>query len=715
MRFEPRATKEGGYQWGEKEGGKIIAEYVYYDKDGEPYSKVVRTENKQFPQYRYVNGAWFSGAPPEKIPYQLPVLIAAPKEEIVIICEGEKDAEAALDLGYKAATTASGGAGGWTKDLNEWFKGRHIAIIEDNDRPGHNHAIKVGNNLLDIANSVKLINLGKDDEDDGFDLSDWIAAGGTKESLDRIIGETEEYVGFKVINLVAGKQHETIDQIDQALALSGQPALVRAGLLVQPIFTRYQSSVKGKTVTITNFKEMLPSNLKYMLTKHVAVFQKWNERIKDLKVTDPPEELLRGYLELGHWRLPHVTGAINTPTLRPDLSIFDDTGYDEATGLWHWPDKDFHLNKIKAHPTKEEALDALKLLEGLLEGFPFERPLDKSVALAAILTVVARGAFDLSPMFAFLAHAPGTGKSYLVNLISTIATGLSAPVITFLNNREEMEKRLGSLILAGLPLISLDNCSSDLGGDLLCQVLEQPRVAIRVLGQSKTPICEWRGTMFATGNNISVVGDLIRRTMVCKLDALDDRPELRDFSGNKPIDVVLENRGKFVNAALTICRAGARRPVPPIASYEAWSNIVRAPLLWLGLPDPAECWEDSRKADPENVDFESLIEFWARNLNGNVMTGAELINMATQSRPIDARGGDPMMSATGNSSIPTYPELYEVVHNRAHNGRGYDARKLGWWLRKIKGRIHKVDGQKFRIMDQKRQADHALGWSLRNV
>jgi hypothetical protein len=47
-----------------------------------------------------------------------------------------------------------------------------------------------------------------------------------------------------------------------------------------------------------------------------------------------------------------------------------------------------------------------------------------------------------------------------------------------------MEKRLGAILLGGDQLVSLDNCTHDLGGELLCQLVERPVVKIRVLGLS---------------------------------------------------------------------------------------------------------------------------------------------------------------------------------------------------------------------------------------
>jgi putative DNA primase/helicase len=105
------------------------------------------------------------------------------------------------------------------------------------------------------------------------------------------------------------------------------------------------------------------------------------------------------------------------------------------------------------------------------------------------------------------AHMAGTGKSYLVDAFAVIATGRLCPVITALKSAEETEKRLGAIILSGIPMISLDNTTHDLGGEFLCQIAERPMVKVRILGHSETPDCEVHTAVYATGNNITFKGE----------------------------------------------------------------------------------------------------------------------------------------------------------------------------------------------------------------
>src|SRR5215831_14063912 len=119
-------------------------------------------------------------------------------------------------------------------------------------------------------------------------------------------------------------------------------------------------------------------------------------------------------------------------------------------------------------PTRDAAEAGLARLSNLFKECSFLTPLDRSVALSGLLTTLVRGSLPTAPMYLIRAHAPGTGKSYLVDVIAAIASGRVCPVITASKSEEETEKRLGAVLLSGASMISIDNCVRDLGGELLC-------------------------------------------------------------------------------------------------------------------------------------------------------------------------------------------------------------------------------------------------------
>ena len=78
--------------------------------------------------------------------------------DTIYIVEGEGKADLLAKLGF-TVTSASGGAGKWTADLNEWFKDRVVYILPDNDEPGRKHAQLVARNLDPVAKCVRIVEL----------------------------------------------------------------------------------------------------------------------------------------------------------------------------------------------------------------------------------------------------------------------------------------------------------------------------------------------------------------------------------------------------------------------------------------------------------------------------------------------------------------------------------------------------------------------------
>jgi putative DNA primase/helicase len=178
------------YAKGERRGGKIVKEYFYYDEHGELYAKVERTEDHQFPQSTWGvvdketgKKGWLHRQPKPKKPYNLPLLLAAPPEQPIYICEGEKDADTVEKWGL-ISTTNPGGAEKWTKELSPHFKGKELVyILEDNDDPGRKHALQVARAMRSVGvKNVHIVALPGLEEKQ--DVTDWVEKhGGTKKQL----------------------------------------------------------------------------------------------------------------------------------------------------------------------------------------------------------------------------------------------------------------------------------------------------------------------------------------------------------------------------------------------------------------------------------------------------------------------------------------------------------------------------------------------------
>ena len=60
--------------------------------------------------------------------------------------------------------------------------------------------------------------------------------------------------------------------------------------------------------------------------------------------------------------------------------------------------------------------------------------------------------------------------------------------------------------------------------------------------------------IFASKENVVIAADMVRRVLKCSMDADMEDPEKRVFKRN-PLAEILADRGKFVAAVLTVCRA----------------------------------------------------------------------------------------------------------------------------------------------------------------
>ena len=322
--------------------------------------------------------------------------------------------------------------------------------------------------------------------------------------------------------------------------------------------------------------------------------------------------------KFGDWTFPTLAGIITTPTLRPDGSILKDAGYDPATQLLLIDPPP--MPEISEKPTRDDALAALKLLKDLLCEFPFEKDMttskDVGVALGGVvgeISTVCRGAYPVVPVHIVDAPAAGTGKSYLLSTVSWIATGQAMPTLGS-SKQEELDKRLDTAVLSGRSLICIDNVVGEIGGETICRLTEQERPLVRIFGVLKDTEIDARSiSFFANGNNIIVVGDFCRRVVRCCLDAGIEHPETRQFTRN-PKQEILADRGKYIAACLTICRAYAvaGRPnlLPQLASYGEWSDTVRSALVWLGEADPVKSQDKSHADDPEVMALLTVLNEW---------------------------------------------------------------------------------------------------------
>ncbi|EKF43480.1 hypothetical protein NA8A_05593 [Nitratireductor indicus C115] len=460
--------------------------------------------------------------------------------------------------------------------------------------------------------------------------------------------------------------HEVADITEAALIADGTPFYQRGGTLRQPVQTdagMILSEVEARTV-----QDKMSRAARFIVVSD------------DKKTGKPVESQVKPPLEIAsiimsrnaEWKFPVVNGIISAPTMRPDGSLILRSGFDAATGLI--VSESIDLPVISETPTRDEALTALQLIRDLFNESPFKDEASRTVAVSAVMTAVLRGALDRAPLHAFSAPEAGTGKSFACDIAAAVIYGSdSMRSISMGSRHEEFEKRLVTEIMAGQPTILIDNVNRAMGGEFFCQAIERPEVSMRVLGKSESRTARNTHTLFATGNNLRVLDDVVRRTVRAQLDAGMESPWRRKFTGN-PIATVRADRGRYLAAVFTIARAYAAAGEPVVAdsfgSFGEWSRRVRQPLIWLGMADPL-LTQDELKSDDDARDVLAIV--LANWPTGQIYTARELVSEA-------------------NSVSTEFTAALQQVPAGSPQGSPLDVQKLGTWLKNNAGKI--IDGRK---------------------
>ncbi|MFC0202070.1 PriCT-2 domain-containing protein [Paracoccus rhizosphaerae] len=488
---------------------------------------------------------------------------------------------------------------------------------------------------------------------------------------------THDDAGRPIIYLFAGQMPTIIDMAEGALLHAELGYYQRGSMVVRPAMVPVAIS-DGRKIDAPRLVDVKAHHMAEAFTR-VASFKRFDKRAEKWVNSDCPHRIAETFLAReGQWRLPVLTGIINCPTLRPDGSILDLPGYDPQTGLLFDP-QDVRFPALPRDPDRATALRALGFLKDLIATFPFVTDADRSVALSGILTALVRRSLPTAPLHGFNAPTAGTGKSMLVDLASQIATARPAPVIAQGKSEEEMEKRLGAALIAGDVLIAIDNCEEPLGGELLCQTLTQTSLKVRILGKSVNAEVPSNAAVFATGNNLTLEGDMTRRAIRAMLDAGVERPELRAFDRD-PLAVVTAQRGDYVTAGLTVLRAyhiaGRPEMLAPLGSFTDWSRWVRDALIWLGEADPCDTMEGMRGADPKLEALTTVLEQWREVIGMDKVSVREIIERATVQR----------QQLYGRSEF-IHPEFREALLRVAGEGGAINGGRLGKWIGGQQNRI----------------------------
>jgi hypothetical protein len=424
-------------------------------------------------------------------------------------------------------------------------------------------------------------------------------------------------------------------------------------------------------------------------------FVRYDAKQKEWVPIAPSAEHVNTLLDQGGWTVLRPIEAIaRAPFLRADDTVCDVPGYDPASRTLYIPGAVFP--PIPMTPTRSQAEAALARLREPFNEFPWKEPASESAFVSHILAECGRLAMERCPMYFYDAPMAGTGKSTLQEMAARIVHGTEPALRPWVADEDELRKSLYACLMAGDRSIWFDNVPD--GHKVRSAVLEAFLTSAmwkdRKLGESVTTGIANKTVLVASGNNLTPVSALARRSIVVRLDANTEHLRERTFRIANPRRYVMERRGAMLVDALTIIRAfltaaGPPPPSPtPLPSFEDWSRLARDPLIWLGMADPVVT--QLNETDDESQNIGPVFTMLHANFGGRTFTAGDMARVVGSLSDENNELSDALMNmgcADPNSPV-----------------------KVGYWLRAAKDKI----GDRYKLVHDG-HGKQGVRWRLHDI
>jgi DNA polymerase-1 len=158
-----------------------------------------------------------------------------------------------------------------------------------------------------------------------------------------------------------------------------------------------------------------------------------------------------------------------------------------------------------------------------------------------------------------------------------------------------------------------------------------------------------------TGNNVSYVGDMVRRVLPVRLMSQHERPEDRtDFAQRDLLSYVTAIRAGLVVRVVRVMQAylQAGRPIQPGSQwggFSQWYDLIRGCVVWCGLDDPMTTRETAMESDASTDAVALLHEAIHEAMKDGYTYGVSASQLVLMAEMVTSDGA------------PRYPAIYEAV------------------------------------------------------
>lgn len=385
--------------------------------------------------------------------------------------------------------------------------------------------------------------------------------------------------------------------------------------------------------------------------------------------------------------LRRLRGVTHSPLPRADGTILDAPGYDQQAKLLYLPDPDLTVEPVPAEPTGAQVADALKLLRYMVQDFKFLTVHDEANYLGLLLTPLLR---ELAPppykLAAIGAPQPGSGKSLLAAILRVIHGGVFRSEVP--PDDAEMRKVITTILdVTTGPVVQLDNVSGVLRSSVLSGMLTSATWEDRRLGSNSHIRGRNDRLWVLTGNNVTLGGDLVRRTCWVTIDPGCPDPHLRsNFAIGNLEQWALDHRGELIHALLVLIRNWVlhAKPTTPRGSdsYAGWIETVAGILTTAGHPGVFDHHGAARQTvGSDDSEWREFLEAVYCEFGESVWTVKKLLEKLLPRQEINEHG----RRVESPSPIPMDALPAELAEKAARSPAGI-GKSLGRWLNNRDGR-----------------------------
>ena len=330
--------------------------------------------------------------------------------------------------------------------------------------------------------------------------------------------------------------------------------------------------------------------------------------------------------------LPVLHKVITTPVLRPDGTLLQTPGYDEATG--YYLAGRILTDPIPEDPTPEQVAAAREFLLGtFLRDFPWRTPSDRANYLAVLATPILHPfTRAINPFGVVDATMPGSGKTILTSCVGLL---VGQRVLTWTDSDEELRKSITTVLADQAGVIVFDNLieGSVIDSAVLARLVTERTWTDRRLGTNSASSFANDRLWLATGNNLRTGGDMASRAVWVRLDPDCPHPEERTGFSIPNLDTwILDpaNQAIVLRHLLILIldwtRAGApiSKSVPQMRQFSRWARYLGGLLEHHEVPAFLANHAESRDLDEDHAEWRAFLLQWDRIYGPRHVGAAEL-------------------------------------------------------------------------------------------